>query len=230
LKQSPRRPLLTPVRASLALHALVLGLLVYLAPAPVPAPREAPVRFRLVGDVDPLPDEPPPDADELPAAEPVDTLEVPDFDVLLPALAIEEDPLPPEESADAPRRPVPLLHIPRGATRRPAAPAAAAPVVTARPAPPPPPRALPRPVPRVVRRPGTLRGFYPREAQEAGIEGTTMVLVSVDGRGQVIDARVRTSSGDASLDRAALRVARLYEFAPGTPGRALLPVPFRLRD
>ena len=81
-----------------------------------------------------------------------------------------------------------------------------------------------------MRRPGTLRGFYPRDAQAAGIEGIVMVLVHVDARGQVVGVRVHKSSGHTSLDKAALRVARLYEFEPGRPGRALQPVPFRLRD
>ena len=232
MKQPTRRPLLTPLRASFALHALVLGLLVYLAPVPAPARTREPLRFSMVGDVDPVPDDPPPEEATPPPPEPVDNLALPDFDVLLPPLPIEDDMLPPQEPEEVPRaRPLPVLHIPQGATRRPVP--AAPPHVETRPAPPLPtarPRAAPHAVPRVVRRPGTLRGFYPREAQAAGIEGTVTVLVDVDGRGQVIDARVRTSSGHASLDAAALRVARLYEFAPGAPGRALLPVPFRLRD
>lgn len=224
------RPLLTPLRISIALHALLLAVLIYLIPEPSAPEPPAPMTFRFVGDVDPEPDAlPVTESAALP--EPVDNLELPSFDVLLPPLAVEEDVLPPEADEAGPRPPPAAIHIPRGARRQPKVPAP----VTA-PAPRAQPRAQPRPkpraggLPRVVRRPGTLRGFYPRSAQARGIEGTAHVLVQVDAAGQVISARVHKSSGNADLDAAAVRVARLYEFAPSAPGRVLLPVPFRLRD
>ncbi len=221
-----RRPLLTPLRVSVALHALLLAVLVHLVPEPSAPEPKPPMTFRFVRDSDAAPALGPVASAE-PLREPVDHLELPAFDVLLPPLAVEEEVLPPEPASALPRPPPAAIHIPRGATRRPAPPTPSAqPRTRAAPPAPRPRRALPR----VVRRPGTLRGFYPRAAQARGIEGTALVLVRVDAAGQVTSAHVHESSGNADLDAAALRVARLYEFAPGAPGRALLPVPFRLRD
>ncbi|MDJ0522407.1 MAG: TonB family protein [Planctomycetota bacterium] len=231
MPRTARRPLLTPLRISVALHATVLGTLLYVASGSTSPQVREPATFRMVGDEAPAPDEAP-ETQAAAEPEPIDTLELPDFDVLLPALTVEEDVLPVETAEPAPRPPPSAIQVPRGATRRPEPPPPAvtrpAPVTAPKRAPRQPRRA--RATPRVVRRPGTLRGFYPRDAQARGIEGTAYVLVQVDRGGQVVTARVHRSSGNGSLDRAALRVAQLYEFAPGMPGRALLPVPFRLVD
>ncbi len=226
-RPGPRR-LLTPLRASFALHALLLGLLIYLVPTRMPEPAAEPMTIRFVEDDAATLAEPSATPVEA-SVDPVDTLEVLDFDVLLPPLEIE-DVLPAPDEATKAREPLASVEVPPDAARKRRPAPAVAPV--------PAPRAAPRPrarpakggVPRVIRRPGRLRGFYPRDAQRQGIEGKALVLVRVDERGQVVSARVHTSTGHASLDAAALRVARLYEFAPGLPGRVLLPVPFRLRD
>ncbi len=227
MKRIESPPLITPLRASIALHAIVLGVFVLCLPEQAPRGADQPLSFRISAEAEP-------DFELHTEArvfdvdnEPVHTRDVVvDFDVLLPPADVEET-LPPEaERVEDLQPPLEVLRIPEGATRKPRAappPAPAAP--TAKPAP---PRARPAAV-RVVRRPG-MRRHYPREARRLGIEGVAMVLVHVGTNGQVTRAVVRTSSGNAQLDRAALRVARLYEFAPGAGGRALLPVRFRLRD
>ena len=77
---------------------------------------------------------------------------------------------------------------------------------------------------------------YPPRCLRMGIEGTVRlrVLVGEDGRPQ--DAAVRTSSGDAGLDQAALDAVRSWRFEPakrdGVPLRAwcIVPITFSLED
>jgi protein TonB len=71
---------------------------------------------------------------------------------------------------------------------------------------------------------------YPPEAVERGLEGEAMVLLFLDAAGNVIAARLESSSGHAVLDEAALRAARQLRTLPDSaPREALLPVRFRLR-
>ena len=78
--------------------------------------------------------------------------------------------------------------------------------------------------------------IYPPRCLRLGIEGTVRlrVLVGEDGRPQ--DAAVRTSSGDAGLDQAALDAVREWRFEPakrdGVPMRAwcIVPITFSLAD
>jgi protein TonB len=80
------------------------------------------------------------------------------------------------------------------------------------------------------------RPVYPPRCLRMGIEGTVRlrVLVGEDGRPQ--DAAVRTSSGDTSLDQAALDAVREWRFEParrdGVPLRAwcIVPITFSLED
>lgn len=55
---------------------------------------------------------------------------------------------------------------------------------------------------------------YPELARQAGIEGQAVIDALVDIDGKVIDAKIRTSSGNKSLDEAALSAARGAEFTP----------------
>lgn len=57
---------------------------------------------------------------------------------------------------------------------------------------------------------------YPRRAQEAGIEGTVIVRARVNANGNVSDASVQQSSGNASLDAAALKAVRGWAFVPAS--------------
>lgn len=69
---------------------------------------------------------------------------------------------------------------------------------------------------------------YPSAARRAGIEGRVVVFITVDERGNVVSASVRGSSGDASLDEAALSSARRAKFPPGTRATATKPILFRI--
>jgi periplasmic protein TonB len=71
---------------------------------------------------------------------------------------------------------------------------------------------------------------YPPEAIERGLQGEALVLLFLDQAGNVVAARLESSSGHALLDDAAVRAARGLRALPDSaPREALLPVRFRLR-
>lgn len=77
---------------------------------------------------------------------------------------------------------------------------------------------------------------YPFVAWRRGVEGTVVVLLDVDADGQVTGARVDVSSGNSSLDEAAVKKLATWTFAParrdGTAEAAVIRqvVVFRLAD
>ena len=72
--------------------------------------------------------------------------------------------------------------------------------------------------------------LYPPEAIARGLEGEALVLLFLDASGNAIAARLEASSGQALLDDAAVRAARMLHSLPDSaPREALLPVRFRLR-
>ena len=72
---------------------------------------------------------------------------------------------------------------------------------------------------------------YPDMARTAGIEGQTVVEALVGTDGTVSDARVLKSSGNASLDQAAVEAAMRSTFTPAyqrdKPVRVWVSIPFR---
>ncbi|MEZ5583157.1 MAG: energy transducer TonB [Candidatus Competibacteraceae bacterium] len=76
---------------------------------------------------------------------------------------------------------------------------------------------------------------YPLMARKRGHEGRVVVQVTVLVNGKAANARVKTGSGYALLDRAALETVKRWRFRPaqrdGHPISAVLDVPvvFRLR-
>lgn len=81
-----------------------------------------------------------------------------------------------------------------------------------------------------------VQPLYPPRCRRLGIEGTVRVRVLVGERGRPLEVLVGKSSGDASLDEAALDAVRRWRFEParrdGTPIRAWasVPIEFRLVD
>ena len=117
------------------------------------------------------------------------------------------------------------------------APAVEAPAVTPQPAP-----AVAKPTrpttPRRKRAGAKVRSqyipsaarYYPPEARRRGVQGTVIVIVTVDARGRVIDVKVSKSSGSRLLDDAAIRLMYDARFhAPGVESKAKAPVNFILR-
>lgn len=71
---------------------------------------------------------------------------------------------------------------------------------------------------------------FPDEAREQGWQGRAYVTVVVGVDGRVADARIRSSSGYAVLDEAALQAVRQWQFSPalgkdGKPVQGLMQVP-----
>jgi TonB family protein len=65
---------------------------------------------------------------------------------------------------------------------------------------------------------------YPPALRAAGIGGTVLTWVYVDERGGIAEARVKESSGNDELDRAALAVVRVMRFSPARNRDAVVPV------
>jgi TonB family C-terminal domain len=55
-----------------------------------------------------------------------------------------------------------------------------------------------------------------------------VILVNLDGQGQVLEASIRSSSGYPALDRSAMAAVGKWKFRPGAPPLLLVPVIFRL--
>ena len=72
---------------------------------------------------------------------------------------------------------------------------------------------------------------YPEMARNAGIEGSVVVEATVDIDGSVIDARIMQSSGNQSLDAAAVAAALKAKFTPAKQRdkavRVLVAIPYR---
>jgi TonB family protein len=70
---------------------------------------------------------------------------------------------------------------------------------------------------------------YPSEARQNGITGDGIALMTVDRmRGSVMHVSMWKSTGNASLDDAALRSFRRWRFKPGSVSTVKAPVTFRL--
>lgn len=74
---------------------------------------------------------------------------------------------------------------------------------------------------------------YPELAKQAGIEGDVVVKALVDVDGRIIDVEIQKSSGNSSLDQAALEAARNAIFTPAKQRdqyvRVWVSIPFKFR-
>jgi protein TonB len=74
---------------------------------------------------------------------------------------------------------------------------------------------------------------YPDAARQSGLAGRVVVQISISPAGEVIGARVTTSSGNPALDEAAVRAARASTYWPktiaGTPLSDTVLVPYNFR-
>lgn len=55
---------------------------------------------------------------------------------------------------------------------------------------------------------------YPPEELRRGVSGTTILIVSIDASGNVLDVEVEKSSGNRNLDRSATTAAKRWRFNP----------------
>src|SRR5690606_2777611 len=87
---------------------------------------------------------------------------------------------------------------------------------TPRPEPPPvAPTTRPTTLPHPIQQPAPR---YPRDAYRRGEQGTVLLRVHVDARGEPGDIDLIDSSGSRSLDRAAIDAVRRWRFAPAMQG------------
>jgi len=76
------------------------------------------------------------------------------------------------------------------------------------------PKPAPKGESRAARLVGQVRPTYPSDARDDGVEGTTVLSVSLDTSGKVTSAKVVTSSGDRRLDRAAVEAVEKWSYSP----------------
>jgi protein TonB len=80
-----------------------------------------------------------------------------------------------------------------------------------------------------------LEREYPALLRDAGVGGRVLVWIRLDDQGNVELTQVNQSSGQPSLDEAALRVARVMEFSPAmnrdkqVPVWVSIPIQFQVR-
>lgn len=88
---------------------------------------------------------------------------------------------------------------------------------------------------KIIGKPPTSNDDYTLDARDAGIEGEVIIIVTLDEKGTVVDARVAKPLG-YGLDEKALALARKYRFSPkmvnGAPTRTTyrIPIKFALED
>ncbi len=74
---------------------------------------------------------------------------------------------------------------------------------------------------------------YPSEHLKKGIGGNVVVSCVIDAKGRLISAKVKSSSGQAALDKAALEAVKRWKFKPamreGKPFQATCNIPFNFQ-
>lgn len=106
-------------------------------------------------------------------------------------------------------------------------------------APPPAPPSPPAPVPSMeasvdISSKNMNPPKYPPEENRRGIQGTVILVITVDANGNATDVQVEQSSGNRNLDRAAVAAAKRWRFNAAssggqkTGGRVRVPVEFKL--
>lgn len=136
-----------------------------------------------------------------------------------------------EGGAERPRPPI------QNPPERPSAPVIPQPTPAPAPLQPEPPSVKPAPVEPLVQARARYRRNpapdYPEEARRLRQEGVVLLRVQVNARGRVDEAEVERSSGSPSLDQAATRAVRRWEFEPArrgdTPVASTVTVPVRFR-
>ena len=74
---------------------------------------------------------------------------------------------------------------------------------------------------------------YPEDARKAGVEGTSIVEVTIGADGAMVRCSLAASSGNAQLDEAALQAVHVSKFAAGTrdgkPAEMKVKLPFKFK-
>jgi protein TonB len=110
------------------------------------------------------------------------------------------------------------------------------------PAPPPQPTPPPPPLKEDPKPKGETRGpqitrqskpAYPPDAKDDGVEGTVVLLLTIDRSGDVSRVKMENGSGDKRLDKAAEQTVRQWAYSPslrdGEPVEATIRVRVQFR-
>jgi protein TonB len=87
---------------------------------------------------------------------------------------------------------------------------------------PPPPKPVERSVVKVLPKLNTRASqpdweeYYPPSSKRLGEAGTSIIKVCLDEKAKVTDATVQETSGFPRLDEAAVKIAKVYRYLPGT--------------
>ena len=195
--------------ASLAVHAAIIGMMVWCPSAPVPSLECIPIFVEIVeaieareetaATLEALPEKVP----EVPETTTREHAEIPEGD-------IEDESIVPQAAdtvAEEPKEEAPSIPEDTPMTEDPAP----QPVMDAPP--------IEEAHAKVVSDPVALNRItprYPRAARRKGHEGSVTVEIRVSEDGGVSDAKIVATSGHAELDRAALAAVGTARFAPAT--------------
>jgi len=210
---------------ALGLHVLPVGALLYLGrQTPAPLPQPLPVLVSLIPEAPPAPvvqaPEPPAPAPPTPSA--------PTKPRAAPAPSRTLVPTTPEPAPQAPAndRPSPALASPSVPSPAPAPVSTPATEQSG-------PISSPRFDAAYLQNPKPL---YPLLARRRGIEGKVILQVRVGPEGDALSVQLHQSSGDDSLDKAALETVRRWRFVPArqgntpVPATVLVPITFKLEN
>ena len=80
--------------------------------------------------------------------------------------------------------------------------------------------------PDATGQPHVCTPYYPEAAVRAGAQGTTTTSFTVTAEGRVVDPSIRTSSGNADLDAAALTCVGTWTYKPATAHGIAITMPW----
>ncbi|WP_159516619.1 energy transducer TonB [Acinetobacter sp. 18QD2AZ41W] len=213
---------LTGIGVVVFLHILVGLVLMAGMAKDIIKPTEQPVELMIIQDIKPPEPEPP---KETPPEPPKIVEKV----AQVPEVKPVEKVVPVQKTLPTPTQPTTAaVPTPVAASPSPSPVAAPAPVVAAAPAPAPPPAGVTRGVTQGEA--GCKRPDYPRDALMNEEQGDVLISVYVNTTGKVQDAKVKSSSGSRSLDRAASKAFSLCTFKPamknGEPQESWYDIPY----
>ena len=213
---------LTGIGVVVFLHILVGLVLMAGMAKDIIKPAEQPVELMIIQDIKPPEPEPPKETPPEPPKIVEKVAQVPELKPVEKVVPVQKMLATPTQATTV------AVPTPVAASPSPSPVAAPAPVVAAAPAPTPPPAGVTRGVAQGEA--GCKRPDYPRDALMNEEQGEVLISVYVNTDGKVKDAKVKSSSGSRSLDRAASKAFSLCTFKPamknGEPQESWYDIPY----
>ncbi|MEZ2774249.1 energy transducer TonB [Acinetobacter pseudolwoffii] len=213
---------LTGIGVVVFLHILVGLVLMAGMAKDIIKPAEQPVELMIIQDIKPPEPEPPKETPPEPPKIVEKVAQVPELKPVEKVVPVQKMLATPTQATTV------AVPTPVAASPSPSPVAAPAPVVAAAPATTPPPAGVTRGVAQGEA--GCKRPDYPRDALMNEEQGEVLISVYVNTDGKVKDAKVKSSSGSRSLDRAASKAFSLCTFKPamknGEPQESWYDIPY----